>query len=406
MPIINIFGGSFCRKEQVVRKLMSSTGFVRLSDEQIVSSAAQLSGLAEERISKALTAKHSVFNRFTREKERAVAWLKLAAARTLTGEDLILDGAVGLLIPHSVTHCLRVCLIADIHHRLAVAVEDKGLDEKEAIKRIRKNDADSAAWVETARNAKDPWTNELYDMLIPMDKQGVNGAAELIQSKLGNEALAVTEASRRALDDFRLAAKTEVHLVGEGHDVGVHAVNGKVILTINKNVMLLERLKDELLRAATSVDGVTDVEVKVGSGFYQTDIYRKVDFEMPSKVLLVDDEREFVQTLSERLEMRDVGSHVVYDGESALDMMRSDEPDVMILDLKMPGIDGIEVLRRVKAENPGIEVIILTGHGSEEDRKTCMELGAFAYLHKPVDIEVLSQTLKQANENIRKRARA
>jgi len=66
----------------------------------------------------------------------------------------------------------------------------------------------------------------------------------------------------------------------------------------------------------------------------------------------------------------------------------------------LTAIDGIEVLRRVKETNPGIEVIILTGHGSDEDRKVCMDLGAFAYLHKPVDIDMLSETLKKANEKV------
>jgi DNA-binding response OmpR family regulator len=164
---------------------------------------------------------------------------------------------------------------------------------------------------------------------------------------------------------------------------------------------MLERLERELADIASPVDGVKSVVTAVGKGYHQTDIYRQVDFEIPSKVLLVDDEREFVQTLSERLMMRDMGSAVVYDGESALNLVREDEPEVMILDLKMPGIDGIEVLRRVKKEHPLVEVIILTGHGSEKDRETCMELGAFAYLHKPVDIEVLSQTLKAANDKIR-----
>ena len=98
--------------------------------------------------------------------------------------------------------------------------------------------------------------------------------------------------------------------------------------------------------------------------------------------------------------MRDMGSAVAYDGESALEVAREEEPDVMILDLKMPGIDGIEVLRRVKESQPEIEVIILTGHGSEADEKTCMELGAFAYLQKPVDVEELSATIKRANEKI------
>jgi DNA-binding NtrC family response regulator len=87
-------------------------------------------------------------------------------------------------------------------------------------------------------------------------------------------------------------------------------------------------------------------------------------------------------------------------------MLREDEPEVMILDLKMPGIDGMEVLRQVKATQPDIEVIILTGHGNETDRETCMGLGAFAYLQKPVDIDVLSETMKQANEKIQARKQA
>jgi DNA-binding NtrC family response regulator len=169
---------------------------------------------------------------------------------------------------------------------------------------------------------------------------------------------------------------------------------------------MLGRLEEELRDIASPVAGVRSVETAVGKDFYRTDIYRRIDFETPSRVLLVDDEREFAQTLSERLQMRDVGSAVAYDGESALKLVKDDEPDVMILDLKMPGIDGIEVLRRVKRTNPHIEVIILTGHGSDEDCKTCMELGAFAYLQKPVDIDLLSETLRKANEKARMSAGA
>jgi len=105
--------------------------------------------------------------------------------------------------------------------------------------------------------------------------------------------------------------------------------------------------------------------------------------------------------LSERLLMRDVGSAIAYDGESALTLVAEDEPDVMILDLKMPGIDGIEVLKRVKETKPEIEVIILTGHGSELDKEQCMALGAFAYMHKPVNIDLLSETLKKANDKVK-----
>jgi CheY-like chemotaxis protein len=195
----------------------------------------------------------------------------------------------------------------------------------------------------------------------------------------------------------------EVALAEKGHNVNVRATAGYVELTINHRVLALGKLEKELKSIVEKVPGVQSVITKVGKNFHQADIYRKYDFEMPSRVLLFDDEREFVKTLSERLIMRDMGSVVAYDGQSALDLVRSDEPEVMILDLRMPGIDGIEVLQQVKKSKPGIEVIILTGHGSDADRKLCMELGAFAYLQKPVDIDVLSSTLKKANEKIKQK---
>jgi DNA-binding response OmpR family regulator len=97
------------------------------------------------------------------------------------------------------------------------------------------------------------------------------------------------------------------------------------------------------------------------------------------KVLLVDDEEEFVKTLAERIEMRDVKSDVALNGEEALKTMDKDLPDVMVLDLKMPGIDGLEVLRRAKKAYPGVQIIMLTGHGSEKDEKEARRLGVFEY---------------------------
>ena len=247
----------------------------------------------------------------------------------------------------------------------------------------------------------DPWDPNLFDMLIPTDKIDLDATVNLVVQNLKKDVVQPTPSSKQAAEDFLIASRTERKLAEQGHYVGVECTAGEVTLTINKNVLMLGRLEEELKTIAEPVEGVRTVTTQVGKDFYKPDIYRRMDFEKPSRVLLVDDEREFVQTLSERLEMRDVGSAVAYDGESALRMVEDDEPEVIILDLRMPGIDGIEVLRRVKQSHPSIEVIILTGHGSEEDRKTCMELGAFAYLQKPVDIEALSETLRQANEKAR-----
>ncbi len=119
---------------------------------------------------------------------------------------------------------------------------------------------------------------------------------------------------------------------------------------------------------------------------------------MGLRILLVDDEQEFVQTLSERLQMRDMDSHAVFDGKTALARVHSHPPQVLIIDLKMPGMDGIQVLQQVKQTHPSIQVIVLTGHGSEQDRKTSMNSGAYAYFQKPVDIDQLHAAIRQSHE--------
>ncbi|MCF8040429.1 MAG: response regulator [Desulfohalobiaceae bacterium] len=114
------------------------------------------------------------------------------------------------------------------------------------------------------------------------------------------------------------------------------------------------------------------------------------------KVLLVDDEKEFVNSLAERINMRELGSTVAYDGEQAMRVVQDEIPDVVVLDLRMPGIDGIEVLRRLKKSYPQVQVIVLTGHGSEKDERLARELGAYEYLQKPTRIEHLTKLIKKA----------
>ncbi len=114
------------------------------------------------------------------------------------------------------------------------------------------------------------------------------------------------------------------------------------------------------------------------------------------KVLLVDDEEAFVNTLANRLKMRDLKVETVYDGEQALSAVENKEPDVMILDLKMPGLHGMDVLRKIRKTYPNIQVIILTGHGTDKDEEEAIRLGGFDFLKKPTDIETLLGKIKVA----------
>ncbi len=400
MAIITLFNGLYCQEDDVIRELLATGRFQIVEDTEIVADAARLSGTGAEKIMRAFSAKTSIFNKFNHEKETSVAYLKLATAGRLSDEKLIVHGFAALLIPRDVQHALRVCLIAELKHRIDIAAQ-AGIAEKEAVKQIRRHDEDRAAWAQLLFNNPDPWSAALYDLVLPTDKKPPETAAAAIIENAAKPPLQPTAESRQAVADFLLAAEVEVALVREGHHVEVNAREGELTLTVNKPVLMFNRLEEELEEIALKVAGVQSVKTIAGQHFHQPQIYRKHDFRMPSKVLLVDDEREFVETLSERLQIRDMGAAVTYNGRSALEMIDDDEPEVVIIDLKMPGIDGIEMLKRVKSTRPEIEVIVLTGHGSEADRQLCMQLGAFAYLQKPVDIDELSVILKEAHEKIR-----
>ena len=401
MPIITIFSGGFCQESPVVQEVTARTGYRQITDDEIVAAAGRNAAMSESKIKRAFSAKSSVFNKFTLENERSLAYIKLAVADAISNDNALITCFSGQLIPAAVSHTLRVCLIAPQKYRITVAAEQQGISKKEAAKLVHRREEDCSFWINSLFGSSDPWDPAIYDIVIPVDKMPVKEAAALITDWAGKDIIQQTTASKQALVDFRLAAATETALIQQGHSVEVSAKDGVITLTINKHVLRLNRLQEELRSIAEPLAGVKSVETKVGKDFHKTDIYRKHDFEMPSKVLLVDDEREFVQTLSERLIMRDMGSAVAYNGESALNLIKEDEPEVIIVDLKMPGVDGLEVLRKVKEKRPEIEVIILTGHGHEEDRQLCMELGAFAYLQKPLDINILSETIQKANEKIR-----
>jgi DNA-binding NtrC family response regulator len=117
---------------------------------------------------------------------------------------------------------------------------------------------------------------------------------------------------------------------------------------------------------------------------------------MEAKVLLVDDEQDFLDTLSSRLEMRGLKVSAVSSGEDAVKEATQQEYDAIVVDLAMPGIDGLETLKRIKAVNPNAEIIMLTGQASVQSGVEAMKLGAGDYLQKPVDLTELMEKIGEA----------
>ncbi len=114
------------------------------------------------------------------------------------------------------------------------------------------------------------------------------------------------------------------------------------------------------------------------------------------RALIVDDEEEYLETLLKRLNKRNIDACGVNSGNEALAMLNEKPVDVVVLDVRMPGMDGIETLRAIKKNHPLVEVILLTGHACMEAAVEGMEMGAFDYLMKPVDIDDLLYKLQDA----------
>lgn len=120
--------------------------------------------------------------------------------------------------------------------------------------------------------------------------------------------------------------------------------------------------------------------------------------ELKAKVLLVDDEADFLATLAERLETRGLKVNTVTSGEQAVAKAEKEGFDLIVLDLAMPGMDGLETLKRIKAKQPDAEIIILSGQGSIKTSIEAMKLGAGDFMEKPVKISELLDKISEAKD--------
>lgn len=120
--------------------------------------------------------------------------------------------------------------------------------------------------------------------------------------------------------------------------------------------------------------------------------------QLTAKVLLVDDEEDFVTVLAERLEVRGLEVHTANRGHTAVEMVGGQGFDIVVLDLAMPGMDGLETLKSIKDHDPDIEIVMLSGKGTMRSGVDAIKSGAEDFLEKPVDIAVLLEKIEDAKE--------
>ncbi len=404
MSSIALFPCTYIPVADVIGELQNDLKLTNYNDLDLFTQTQERFGIDPEKLKKIMYGRTSVFNQFTLEKEIIINMFRLVLADKLSvPESHLFHGFLASLIPPQVTHVLRILAVDKKQARIASAMQE-GLSKSVAKKAIRNHDVSAYSWTDFLFH-KEAYDPTLYDLVLPVENKSKEELIDEISKCYHKTSVLQTSESQNAVHDMRLAAEVERILLLHGHNMIIKASDGDIQLTARQSVLNHSSLKAKLTEIVKQVKGVRNVELAQGATSSDS-IYRNQKFELPSKVLFVDDEKEFVQTVSQRLISRDVGTYGVYNGEDALEIVAEDRPDVMVLDLKMPGLYGVEVLRRTKEIAPEVEVIILTGHGTSKDMQDCMDLGAFAYMNKPVDIEELSATIKAANEKVHSQAAA
>ena len=399
MSILTITNGLYSNAGETVSKLSKELNTKVITDTDIIERTHQTFDIKLSTLQKVIKSLPIAFNDFTHEKEKCLAFIKKTISDYASADNCIFHGALGHLIPKEISHVMRVLVITDKTARVENGISTHGLTKKESLRDVEQADKFMALWINGLFDKK-AWDESLYDIVIPSDKLNITESVDLISKHLETLLFNKEELIKKEIDNFKTISSVDIVLSEIGQGLVTKADNGNVIIVIDKKVLMLTKLQQKIINTVEKIPGIKSVETKIGQNYYKGNIIHNYEFETPLRVLLVDDEKDFVQTLSERLKMRQFTSEIAYNGQEALDFTDQEETEVMILDLKMPGIDGFEVLKKIKQTKPEIEVIILTGHGTEKDRKTCMEMGAFAYLQKPADIELITATMKKAYEKI------
>lgn len=398
MSSIAMFPCSFTPVANVSGLVAKKLGLQLYKDKDLILDTAKKFDTSIEKLEKAMCGKTSVFNQFTLEREKTLNQLKATLAEKLAAqEDCLYYGYMTLLISPKISHVLKVLLVGNKSSRVKEGLAS-GMSEKEVKKLIRADDVNAYGFSDFLFK-KEAYDSTLYDLVTTVELKSEDDLVDIVCSYFYKTALLPSAKSRQGIQDMMVEIFAETLMLEAGHKLDIQANDGNLLLRVEKSVFNFDKLKEDLTQIAKGIQGVKEIQVEKAYN-YNDSIYRQQRFDLPSKVLFVDDEKEFVQTVSDRLISRDVGTYGVFNGEDALSLIREDKPDVMVLDLKMPGMYGVEVLRRAKEIAPDVEVIILTGHGSNQDMHDCMELGAFAYMNKPVDIEELSATIKAAYKKV------
>ena len=277
-----IHGEVFTKTQKIVDWIASRTGWSIVSDHDLVAEAGQRFNMPAGRLEYLLMKPDGVFNRLTHGTQRAMAYVQSVLVDKLGKETTIFHGSMGLPTTRQLPQVLNVLVTAGPRFRVQRARRAKPITERQARTIIQRQDHREFQWCRYAFG-DDRFDTEAYDLVIPSDRLDTEPAGRLILEQLMRTEMSSRNKAANRLGDMKLASKILVHLSEGGYHVSAAARNGRVRLTVDRPVLFLNRLAKKLERQVLQIKGVQQVETKAGRNFFQADIYRRCQFELPTE---------------------------------------------------------------------------------------------------------------------------
>jgi len=278
-----IHGDVFTQTQKIVDWIASRTGWPIVSDHALIEAASQRFSIPAKRLEHLLMKPDGVLNRLTHGNERALACVQSVLVDKLSEKTTIFHGSLGLPTTRTLPQVLNVLVTAGRRFRVDRARRTKAMTERQARTIIQQHDRREFQWCRSAFD-EDQFDANAYDLVIPSDRIDSEAAGRLILEQLMRTEMKSHNKAANRLADLKLASAVLVRLSEGGHHISADARNGRIRLTVDRPVLLLNRLAKKLEQQVLQIEGVHQVEVKPGRYFFQTDIYRRCRFELPAKM--------------------------------------------------------------------------------------------------------------------------
>lgn len=277
MPVIAITSGLYSGSEKLISKLEKAFPVIVFTDRDLIEKTSQDCQINPDLLIKAVKHKPIPFNRFTHEREKALASLKLTIARCLSQGDCLFHGMISHIFPASLAHILKILITAPDSLRMnrGMIIDDRS--ENSAAAAMARADRYLEEWTREY-TGKPPWDPSLYHLILPVEDLDRGQTLEQIEKKLTEPMFTLSNRTKEKTQDFTTTCEVELALADICHGLMVVADDGHLTVTLDKKVLNLAKVQQKILSAARRVNGVKSVRTKIGPNYYKGRILKNFDF--------------------------------------------------------------------------------------------------------------------------------